>query len=167
MSIGRFRAGVGAVIWSPGRNAYLLLQRAPDKDFAPGAWECVTGRVDQGEDFETALRREVREELGRTFAVEVDFIIGTSHFYRGPETADHELLGVIYHCSPVGTTSIELSVEHSRYRWVPANEVQAELREDEPAEAWLKRTLARAAALRDLLPPALLRLNHRTGFELG
>lgn len=167
MGIGRFRAGVGAVIWSPERGAYLLLQRSEQKDFAPGAWECVTGRVDQGESFEAALRREVREELGEAFEIAVDFIIGTSHFYRGPETVDHELLGVIYHCSLVGPEMVHLSAEHSRYRWAEAGVVQDALRDDEPAEAWLKRTLARADAMRALLPPAFVRLNHTTGFELG
>jgi 8-oxo-dGTP pyrophosphatase MutT (NUDIX family) len=167
MVIGRFLAGVGAVIWSPARSAYLLMQRAAQKDFAPGAWDCVTGRVDQGESFEVALRREVREELGAAFEIAVDFIIGTSHFYRGTQTPEHELLGVVYHCSPVGSTSITLSVEHSRYRWVSIAQAQTILRDQEPAEAWLKRTLVRADAMRALLPPALLRLNHTSGFELG
>ena len=81
MTIGRFCAGIGALIWSPTKEKYLLLRRSPEKDFAPGVWECVTGRVDQGERFEQALHREVREELG--IQVQIEFIIGTSHFYRG------------------------------------------------------------------------------------
>ena len=97
MTIGRFYAGIAALIWSPETEQYLLLRRSAQKDFAPGAWECVTGRVDQGEGFEDALRREVREELG--VDVQIEHILGTTHFYRGNPTPEKELVGVIYLCS--------------------------------------------------------------------
>jgi len=97
MPIGRFYAGIAAVIRSPRTNQYLLLQRSEHKDYAPGAWECVTGRVDQGEGFEDALHREVREELG--VRVQVEYILGTTHFQRGAPIPENELVGVIYMCA--------------------------------------------------------------------
>lgn len=44
----------------------LFMQRRPDwKDIQPGKWDtAVGGHVDYGEDVESALRREAREELG-------------------------------------------------------------------------------------------------------
>jgi len=57
MTIGRFLGGVGALIWNEQDGCYLLLRRAGHRDFAAGAWECVTGRVDQGESFEQAVKR--------------------------------------------------------------------------------------------------------------
>lgn len=165
MRVGRFRAGIAAVVWSPARRAYLLLQRASDKDFAPDAWECVTGRVDQGEGFEDALRREVREELG--VSVAVDFIVGTTHFYRGEARPENELVGVIYYCSLLATEEIVLSREHQAHRWVSADEARTLLREDHASEAWLARVLDRAETMRALLPPALLRRNRALGFEMG
>lgn len=89
-----FQAGIGALIWHPPTQTYLLLQRSATKDVGTGAWECVTGRLEQGEDFEAALHREVREELAAD--IQVDFIVGTSHFYRGAPVAENELLSVIY-----------------------------------------------------------------------
>jgi hypothetical protein len=44
MAIGRFYAGIAALIWSPETKQYLLLRRSEQKDYARGAWECVTGR---------------------------------------------------------------------------------------------------------------------------
>jgi 8-oxo-dGTP pyrophosphatase MutT (NUDIX family) len=64
MSIGRFYAGIGALVWCPSVQKYLVLRRSADKDFGGGAWECVTGRVDQGEGFTEAVLREIYEELG-------------------------------------------------------------------------------------------------------
>ncbi len=44
-----------------------LQQRSHNKDIQPGKWDtAVGGHVDYGEDVETALRREVFEELGIT-----------------------------------------------------------------------------------------------------
>ena len=50
------------------RQGRLYLQRRPDwKDIQPGKWDtAVGGHVDYGEDIESALRREAREELGIT-----------------------------------------------------------------------------------------------------
>ena len=165
MSVGRFLAGIGAVIWAPSRDAYLLLQRAASKDFAPGAWECVTGRVDQGEGFEDALHREIREELG--VAVMVDFILGTTHFHRGAAVPENELLGVVYHCSLQQPEAIRLSAEHQALRWATLAEAMALLSDDHPSEAWLKRALVRAERMRMHLSPWLIDRHRSEGAELG
>lgn len=49
-------------------NGKLYLQkRSRHKDIQPGKWDtAVGGHVDYGEEIETALRREAREELGIT-----------------------------------------------------------------------------------------------------
>jgi len=46
----------------------LYLQKRPEwKDIQPGKWDtAVGGHVDYGENIQTALRREAREELGIT-----------------------------------------------------------------------------------------------------
>ncbi len=165
MSIGRFYAGIAALIRSPATSQYLLLRRSDQSDYGQGIWECVTGRVDQGEGFEDALHREVREELG--VAVKVEYILGTTHFYRGDPTPDNELVGVIYLCSLDEPGSIAISPEHSEFRWLTTEEALDQLSAADPSTRWLRRVIERAEIIRPMLLPDLLGLNRQTGFEFG
>lgn len=165
MTTGRFYGGIGAVIWSPEKQRYLLLRRAASKDFAAGVWECVTGRVDQGEGFEDALYREVREELGVT--ARVLCILGTTHFYRGASTAENDLLGVVYLCVVDDVEALCLSAEHDAARWVTAQEAAEMLTETDPSTQWMRRVIERAEAVRQKMPASLLHNYEQVGFELG
>ncbi len=140
MTVGRFLGGVGALVWSQEDGKYLLLRRSPEKDFASGIWECVTGRVDQGEGFEEALYREVREELG--VAIRIEFVIGTTHFYRGSPVPENELIGLIYGCTLAPGVQIHLSAEHSEARWVSGPEANLMLVGEQPSTLWLKKVIA-------------------------
>ena len=165
MPVGRFYAGIAAVVWSPRTSQYLLLRRSEAKDYARGIWECVTGRVDQGEGFEDALHREVREELG--VEVQVEHILGTIHFYRGAPTPVNELVGVVYLCSLQDPASIHISPEHSEYRWLSAREALKLLSPADPSTQWARRVIERAEAIRPLLAKNLVSFQNRAGFELG
>ena len=158
MSIGRFYAAVGALLWHPPDGKYLVLRRTADKDFGAGVWECVTGRVDQGEGFTEALHREVREELG--VEVQIDFMIDTMHFYRGEARPENELVGIVYRCSLEDPGAIQTSWEHSEHRWVTADEAG----EIFPEGYWLVDLIQHAERIRALLPPELLAV-YREGFE--
>lgn len=165
MTIGRFYGGIGAVIWSPEKQRYLLLRRAASKDFAAGVWECVTGRVDQGEGFENAVHREVREELG--IGMRILCILGTTHFYRGAPTPDNELIGVVYLCAVEDADALHTSAEHDAARWVTAQEALDMLAPSDPSTQWIRLVIERAEKVRQLLPPSLLHYYEQTGFELG
>lgn len=165
MNIGRFYGGIGALIWSPAYQKYLLLKRSDDKDFAAGVWECVTGRVDQGEGFEDAVHREVHEELG--VEAQILFLIGTTHFYRGAEKPENELIGVVYCCLIEEPGAIAVSAEHSEHRWVTARQADELLTDPGPSTVWIRGVIERAETVRKLLPPALGDLYRSTGFELG
>lgn len=165
MAIGRFYAGIAALIWTPKTKQYLLLRRSEQKDYARGAWECVTGRVDQGEGFEDALHREVCEELG--VEVQIEHILGTTHFYRGSPTSENELVGVIYLCSLDDPASIRIGVEHSEYRWLPAAQAMELLTASDPSTQWAARVIRRAELVRPMLSENLVKLQGKSGFELG
>jgi 8-oxo-dGTP diphosphatase len=165
MSNGRFLAGIAALIWSPGIEEYLLLRRSEQKDYAPGAWECVTGRVDQGEGFQDALRREVREELG--VEVQVDYILGTTHFFRGEPIPEYELVGVIYLCTLLDPISVRIGPEHSEYCWLSADRAIELLTATDPTTQWVKRVIQRAEAIRPLLPEGLIEFHKSSNFEFN
>ena len=162
MSIGRFYAGVAALIWSPETKEYLLLRRSKQKDFAPEAWECVTGRVDQGEGFEDALHREVQEELN--VDVRVEHILGTTHFYRGEPTPENELVGVIYLCSLSDPATIRISPEHSEYRWLSPDLALDLLSASDPTTQWARRLIHRAETIRPMLQKKLAKFQRNSAF---
>jgi 8-oxo-dGTP pyrophosphatase MutT (NUDIX family) len=165
MSIGRFYAGIAAVIWSAATSQYLLLRRSDQKDYGPGIWECVTGRVDQGEGFEDALQREVREELG--VAVQVEYILGTTHFYRGTPIHENELVGVVYLCSLDDPGSVSIGPEHSEFRWLTAYVALEQLSATDPSTQWARRVIERAEIIRAMLPSKLIKINRQTGFDFS
>ena len=165
MSVGRFCGAIGALLWYPPDNTYLLMRRALDKDFGGGVWECITGRVDQGEGFEDALRREVAEEVG--VDIQIEFIVGTTHFYRGKAKPENEMIGVTYCCSISDPTVIRLSVEHDTYRWVSATEAYDLLTTDDPGTQWMRRVIERAEAMQPLISSALRTWHQTHGLELG
>jgi 8-oxo-dGTP diphosphatase len=160
MSIGRFLGMVGALIWSPTKQKYLILKRSSAKDFAGDVWECGTGRVDQGESFSEALKREVYEELG--VDILIDFIIGTAHFFRGEKIPENEMIGVFYFCTLDDPDSIRVSWEHSTYRWVSLDEAERLL----PEDFWLVRLIKRAEFIKSLVPSEMIDYQRNLGFEI-
>jgi 8-oxo-dGTP pyrophosphatase MutT (NUDIX family) len=159
--VGHFLAGIAALIWDPATDSYLLLQRSKDKDYASGAWECVTGRVDQGEDFEQALSREVMEEIGAS--VQIEFIVATTHFYRGPVSPENELLGIIYGCTIKNPQEVTIEAEHSQARWLTVQQAYEFL----PQGYWLRNVIERAELMKAHLPQELRSVYRRQGFNIG
>ena len=148
-SPGHFLAGIAALL----RNRvgeYLLMKRAADRDFNSEVWECVTGRVNQGEGFEEALHREVMEETG--LRVRVDILIGLSHFYRGERDPENELQGVIFGCSIVGDETAHRSPEHTGHQWVSAQRALEFLTATDSGTLWLRQTIERSEVLYSMLP---------------
>lgn len=172
MPIGRYNAGIGGLIWHPETNTYLLLKRSRLKDFAPGAWECVTGRVDQGEGYEQALHREIYEETG--LQIEPAFLVGTTHFYRGKKRPENELIGLVYCCVTVDETGkipqqtppIQMSPEHEEYQWLTMAQARSMIKGHIDGEKWLLRVLERAEYTKKHLPEILIDLHRSSGFEL-
>lgn len=160
MTIGHFLGGVAALIWDEKTDKYLLLRRSAQKDFLSGDWECVTGRVEQGESYTQAVLREAQEEIGTR--IQIEFIIGVTHFYRGVPQPENELLGVIFGCTLQDGQTASFGEEHSELRWATASEVETLL----PEHHWLREAIRRAEKLKALLPVSLREEFRIVGFEI-
>lgn len=113
----------------------LVLRRSPANRGFVGCWEWPGGKPDPGEDLDTALRREVREECG----LEVDFLglAGASEF-------DMPRGRIILICLLARQAGGEfrLSDEHDDFAWVPLEEL-AQRQILEPMKPVLKSLLER------------------------
>jgi 8-oxo-dGTP diphosphatase len=161
MPVGRFLCGIGALIRDPETERYLILRRAATKDVGAGHWECPTGRVDQGESFQEALVREVKEELG--VIINPEFILGTTHFYRGADRPENELNGLIYACRLSENESIRMGKEHDAMHWLSGQEIHSFL----PKSHWLHWCIRRDQQLRQGTSAQLREIFLREGFEMG
>ena len=159
MPVGRYFAMVGFLVWRRGDGRYLLLKRSLDKDFEQGEWETGSGRLEQGEGFTEALKRESREELG--IELRAECIVGTTHFFRGERRPENELVGVIFGCSVPDETEFILSKEHTDYKWMTADEARNFLQQDH----WLASLIEQADKFRHSIPNAMRELYQAGDFE--
>jgi 8-oxo-dGTP diphosphatase len=94
----------------------LLLRRSRSSRFHAGQWEPPGGKLDHGETFDAALRREVLEETGLEVAL-----------VRCLGATDHEMPHIkvthLFHEAEVTGGSVRLSHEHDEYRWVSTEEL--------------------------------------------
>lgn len=116
--IGHFMVAVGAIIELENTDQILLMRRTDT--FNKNEWEVVYGRIDQGEDLETGLRREITEETGITQLNIID-CLSHWHMYRGKETPDNEIIGVTYVCR-TNQPDLQISTEHTEYQWMSLEE---------------------------------------------
>ncbi|MFF2887330.1 NUDIX domain-containing protein [Paenibacillus sp. NPDC057967] len=94
------------------RDGKVLLMRRSDEDqVAAGEWETPGGKVDFGEQLESALIREVMEEAG--IEITVEKLMYATTFQTGP---DRQIILLSYHCS-TEQDAVTLSEEHSAYVW--------------------------------------------------
>lgn len=93
---------------------YLITRRLPEDSFG-GLWEFPGGKLDPGEDLETCLRREIREELGIQVKV-VSRVQLVEHRYP------NRLL--MFHCFSCSIVEGEPQpIECSDFRWVTPGEL--------------------------------------------
>ncbi|MGD9129097.1 MAG: NUDIX domain-containing protein [Candidatus Woesebacteria bacterium] len=117
--IGHFMVAAGAIIKNSNTNKILVLKRK-DTDHLKNKWEFMYGRIDQFEELEDGLKREVFEETGIK-DLKINKLMRIWHIYRGEKRASNEIYGFTFICE-TNTNQIKLSREHCEYRWVDPEE---------------------------------------------
>ena len=118
--VGHFMVAVGGMIELQDTNKILVIKRAEDQDWRGGEWETQYGRIDQFEEPLQGLHREVREETGLV-NIEIRDVLTVWHLFRGSAKAENELIGITYWVRALEDT-VQLSFEHTEYRWVTPEE---------------------------------------------
>lgn len=104
---------VGAIIVE--NNRIFCARRPLDKKFG-GLWEFPGGKIEVGESFETALKREILEELDIEVEV-LDIFMNTVKEY------DSFIIDLTcLNCNIIDFNSFRLK-EHIEYRWVDRKEL--------------------------------------------
>lgn len=126
------------------KGEVLLAQRALTKKKDPGKWSCaVAGTVDEGEEYDDNIIKEIREEIGISIPIEAlqkgpnIFIHGNSNDFF-----DQWYVGTV----PADTVLTRQEDEVAALRWMSPEEVRTTLREHPDffiasAHEWLPRML--------------------------
>jgi isopentenyldiphosphate isomerase len=103
------------------KGELYLQKRSLSKDIQPGKWDtAVGGHVDYGEEIETALRREAREELGITDYTPVFFLRYTYQSTREREVVND------YYCIYDGDFNVD-PVEIDEGRFWTREEIESQI----------------------------------------
>ena len=92
----------------------LLIRRSKSDGSRAGFWEMPGGIVEDGESFEEAARREVKEETGLELG-ELEFDHSASYEFAGTKR-----IGTVFRAS-VEITTVNLSDEHDDFTWADAS----------------------------------------------
>ena len=110
------RIAMKAVIVNKQGQVLILREAATYGDGTQrGRYHMPGGRLEAGENFEDALRREVREETG--LEVDIDYPVYVGEWRPVIRDVPHQIVGTFFVCTPK-SDEVVLSTEHDDYQWI-------------------------------------------------
>ena len=103
------------------RNGKIFIAKRQMVGDMGGRWEFPGGKIEEGEDLETAVIREMQEEFGVTVSVGQKITSGTFTHRNKPCTLD--VLSI--HFPHDGMNERFTLTEHTDYRWADLSEIPA------------------------------------------
>ncbi|WP_338068713.1 NUDIX hydrolase [Paenibacillus nanensis] len=120
---------VKAIVLRKGK--VLLLKRSSTEKVGAGEWDTAGGKIEFGEELETALIREIMEEAG--IDVQVERLLYASTFLTNKS---RQVVLLSYLCAS-DLEEIRLSEEHSDYVWATPEQA-ASLLPPSIREEWVR-----------------------------
>ena len=118
------KENIACLLINPEKKS-LLIQRAPKDDSLPGFWELPSGGIDEGENMETSVIREVKEESGIDISNEGLKLVDSESYSFTKENGDiKNVTETTYLVSLENTPEVILSDEHVNYQWVSLLELE-------------------------------------------
>lgn len=111
---------VKSIIYNTKLKRFLIIKRGMTDDVGADTWENAGGNIENGENPEEALRREIREETG------IEEINVKKIAYVTLINADKPFLIIAYLCETL-TENVTLSNEHSDFLWADEEECRKKL----------------------------------------
>lgn len=102
------------------RGDYLICRMPKDRGVFPDQWGLAGGGIEEGERMETALHRELREELGIEIGdIKPLFFKDGQHRKTFADGSQHEvyMIFLIFSCR-AASSELKLSPEFMDYAWV-------------------------------------------------
>lgn len=103
------------------QDRILVIKRSDNDDFLPGVWVFPGGGVDYQEEPEEALKREILEECG--IEVEISHPLTTFSYMMPSKQGEKHAVEIIYLCTLANDQKVNLSFEHSDFKWISFSEI--------------------------------------------
>lgn len=110
------RIAMKAVIVKDGKVLILREAATYGDGTQRGRYHMPGGRIEPGENFEVALRREIKEETGLDVDIVMPIYVG--EWRPVIREVPHQIIGTFFVCKPKGKTEIILSTEHDAFEWI-------------------------------------------------
>lgn len=125
------KENIACLILNPDKK-FLLIQRAPKDDSLPGFWELPSGGIDEGENMETSVIREVKEESEIDISSYNLKLVDSESYSFTKENGDiKNVTETTYLVSLDNTPEVILSDEHVNYQWVSLLELEEVFKDKE------------------------------------
>lgn len=102
---------------------FLIMKRS-EEELYPNIWQMVTGSIKEGEKAYQAALREIKEETGLT-PVRLWVVPLVNSFYSHQK--ENICLVPVFAAEVIFDSAVEISSEHSEYKWMTADEAKKHL----------------------------------------